>query len=53
MKRTYKTPEIEVEKFSIVNVATLSSSGNAGNEGSIDGIMLDDESSYDDTGLIF
>lgn len=52
MKRTYKTPEIEVEKFSIVNIATLSS-GNAGNEGNIDAYMLDDESSYDDTGLIF
>ncbi len=50
MKRTYKTPEIEVEKFSIVNIATLSGDNNAGNEG---WVMLDDESSYDDTGLIF
>lgn len=51
MKRTYKTPEIEIEKFSVVNFITTS--GNAGNEGSIDDIMLDDESSYDDTGMIF
>ncbi len=45
MKRTYKTPEIEVEKFSIVNIATTSGDGNPDNgfDFDADTYILDDE----------
>lgn len=43
MKRTYKTPEIEVERFSVVNIATTSGDGNPDNGFEFDALILDDE----------
>lgn len=40
MKRTYKTPEIEVERFSVVNIATTS--GDVNPDQPIE-VILDDE----------